>query len=441
MTTIPHRTSSRPPAHRDLASFVREPLRPADLDALRERLAALGTLHFDPLPTGLFSASPATQRDAAVSGYRHVWARDNVFVALAHLRRGDLETARGVVAALLRFYGAHRHRFEAIVAGEADADDPMSRPHVRFDGRSLSEVSERWPHAQNDALGYVLWLTAHMLRIGVIDLDGEARHTLAAFPAYFRAIRYWEDRDSGHWEESRKLSASSIGVVVAGVEELARAAEATPELLRNERWTAADLRALAGEGRRALARILPSESVSTSGPEDRRYDAALLFLVFPLGVVQGPMAARIVSDVSRYLEGEIGIRRYLLDSYWAPDYDLHLAASDRTRDYSEDLAARDQLLTRIGEEAQWSIFDPILSVCWGEAYRRERSPAALRCQLRHLQRTLAQITPEDSAAPGRCPELHYLRSGRYVPNPHTPLYWAQANLVLALEALASTRDA
>lgn len=230
-------------------------------------------------------------------------------------------------------------------------------------------------------------------------------------------------------------------MVVAGLEELAGAVEARPGLLPEDRWATPDLLALASEGRSALARILPSESVSATGPEDRRYDAALLFLVYPLGVIQGPMASRILSDVGRYLQGEIGIRRYLLDSYWAPDYDLRLAAKDRTRDYSEDLAARDPLLSRIGDEAQWSIFDPILSACWGEVYRRERSPEALRRQLVHLQRTLAQITPEDSPAPGRCPELHYLRGGQYVPSPHAPLYWAQANLVLALEALAETRAA
>ena len=32
-----------------------------------------------------------------------------------------------------------------------------NRPHVRFDGRTLSEIGDqRWAHAQNDALGYFL---------------------------------------------------------------------------------------------------------------------------------------------------------------------------------------------------------------------------------------------------------------------------------------------
>lgn len=36
-----------------------------------------------------------------------------------------------------------------------------------------------------------------------------------------------------------------------------------------------------------------------------------------------------------------GVRRYLGDSYWAPDYEARLSAADRTRDFSDDLAARD----------------------------------------------------------------------------------------------------
>jgi hypothetical protein len=31
-----------------------------------------------------------------------------------------------------------------------------------------------------------------------------------------------------------------------------------------------------------------------------------------------------------------------------------------------------------------------------------------------------------------CPELYFLKQGRYVPNAHTPLAWTQANQALAL---------
>src|SRR5262249_26983261 len=109
-------------------------------------------------------------------------------------------------------------RFEAIVSGAVDPDDVMRRPHVRFDGERIAEIAgQKWAHAQNDALGYFLWLCSKLGAAGAMTLDEQGARTLALFPAYFRAIRYWQDEDSGHWEEVRKREASSIGTVVAGL--------------------------------------------------------------------------------------------------------------------------------------------------------------------------------------------------------------------------------
>ncbi len=38
---------------------------------------------------------------------------------------------------------------------------------------------------------------------------------LTLFPLCFEAIAYWQDEDSDHWEEDRKITASSIRVVIA----------------------------------------------------------------------------------------------------------------------------------------------------------------------------------------------------------------------------------
>jgi hypothetical protein len=45
-----------------------------------------------------------------------------------------------------------------------------------------------------------------------------------------------------------------------------------------------------------------------------------------------------------------------------------------------------------------------------------------------FNRSLKQLTQEI-----QCPELYFFRHGKWIPNPHTPLAWAQANLSLALE--------
>lgn len=409
-----------------------------DLDRIEAELRRRGTLTFSPLLSGLFSASSAGDAMAS-SGYANVWVRDNVYVAYAHDVSAKTPVAAGAARALLMFFHRFRRRFEEIIFGTVDPQDVSNRPHVRFDGRNLEEIpNQRWPHAQNDALGYFLWLYTRLAACGHVPLDELAVSTLALFPRYFEAISFWQDEDSGHWEEVRKISVSSIGTVVAGLDALLWLASQRA-VFRCQPFgdklidTTANL---LERGRTALKDILPHECAQLSPSKNRRYDAALLFLLFPLRVVDGPMAELLLHDINRFLKGEFGIRRYLGDSYWAPDYEDRLPAGERTRDFSEDMEVRDVLLERIGDEAQWCLFDPILSAYYGSRFIESRSSLDIEQQTAYFNRTLAQIT-----ASWRCPELYYLRRGKYVPNPHAPLQWTQANLVLALEAMRATIDA
>ena len=61
---------------------------------------------------------------------------------------------------------------------------------------------------------------------------------------YFQKIQYWKDEDSGHWEELRKVAASSIGVATAGLREFR-------SLIHESRTAQEHLRpvVLAGSGR------------------------------------------------------------------------------------------------------------------------------------------------------------------------------------------------
>ena len=88
------------------------------------------------------------------------------------------------------------------------------------------------------------------------------------------------------------------------------------------------------------------------------------------------------------------------------------------------------------EEAQWCIFDPIISIIAGQRYLLNGDPSELQRQVLHLNRSLGQITgPDCLKGELRCPEAYYLEHGRYVPNDHVPLLWTQANLWLALLAM------
>jgi hypothetical protein len=261
---------------------------------------------------------------------------------------------------------------------------------------------------------------------------------LALLPLYFQTIQYWQDEDSGHWEERRKIEASSIGAVVAGLRELRRLLTTSPSLaprFAGTKVTPDFLDRLIEPGTAALDAILPSECIQSDPLKRRRYDAALLFLVYPLEVVDDAMGQRIVEDVLGNLQGDHGIRRYLGDSYWTGDYKEKMPASQLTADVSERQEERDAL-ARPGQEAQWCIFDPIVSVIAGRRYLRMGDPADLDRQVHHLNRSLGQLTgPDCLQGELLCPEAYYLQHRRYVPNDNVPLLWTQANLRLALLAM------
>ena len=432
-----------------------------DLVNLKDFLYRSDTFRFPALPTGLFPAAHLSAR-GQYTRYDHVWVRDNMHVAHAHFVIGYVGVAVRTVRSVLTYFARHRHRFELIIDGSANPDMPMNRPHIRFDGSKLKEVDEDWAHAQNDALGYFLWLASRLSLAGALQLDAEDMALLRLFPAFFHAVRYWQDQDSGHWEEKRKVEASSIGVVVAALETFRKVVPMDSGDLQ--------LDTLIANGRSALQRILPWECID--GADARKADGALLFLIYPLDVVGTEHRDQILENVETTLKGEVGIRRYLGDSFWCADYDLRVAENQRTINVSEDMSARDALVT-IGQEAQWCIFDPILSVIYGQKFLAGGAQSDLSKQVHYFNRSLAQLTVrwkiwprhiiwwlrrsiilniggyerlsqlkltqrEANSANWLCPELYYLRRGRYVANDVTPLLWTEANLMLALHTMLQT---
>ena len=428
-----------PSANARLGALLKERYRPEDVAELRHTLDELGTLTFARLESGLFAASPS---DAPQSGYHNAWVRDNVHVAYAHVARGELAVAVGVAQTLLVYFHRHRRRLQDIVVGIADPADPARRPHIRFDGQTLQELpEEKWPHAQNDALGYFVWLVSLLARQRALRLSPEEAQTMLLFVRYFQAIRFWQDADSGHWEETRKVSASSIGTVVAGLRELAALlhdAGADSALASVRARGLPVIEELLARGEEALDAILPAECISPDPKLRRAHDAALVFLAYPLRAVGDTMARTLLGDVERHLTGDIGVRRYAGDSYWAPDYDLKVPAAERTSDYSGGLEARDRLLERAGDEAQWCIFDGYISAHHGAAFAATRDTESYLRQVHHANRALRQVSGEASELPDRCPELYYLKQGRWVANAHTPLQWSQAALMIALQQLAAS---
>ncbi|MBL8820327.1 MAG: phosphorylase kinase [Planctomyces sp.] len=410
----------------------------SDVSSLCEFLVEQGTFDFPTLPNGLFSAAAGHGDDFEVTGYANIWVRDNVHIAFAHdVTAFDPEKAIQCTKSLTQFFATQRPRFRSIIEGRTSANEPMNRPHIRFNGSDLSELPEKWSHAQNDALGYFLWILCHQVMSGKIQSIEVDWNVAADLVRYWQTIKVWSDEDSGHWEETRKIAASSIGTALAGLKALETLVSKFPEVDAQlasspSAATISDIQSLIASCEVALKTILPFECRQEDLARHRRYDSALLFLIYPLQIVDAITADQIIADVTSNLEGEYGIRRYQGDSYWCANYKQLLDASVRTSDFSDSLEQRDRLLIP-GKEAQWCIFDPILSCIFGQRYCKSGSPNDLIHQKHRLQRSLNQMTPAACRFPQfRCPESWYFENGSWGPNDITPLLWTQANLLQAL---------
>lgn len=410
----------------------------AEIAEVTRFLRAQGAFNFPVGPAGLFPAAAGTGNDFEVSGYRSAWTRDTVHIAHALWAVDDDPRAVAAMQALARFYVTQLPKVQAIADGHASPDEVGRRPAIRFDGDRLAELDEPWPHAQNDALGYFMWFYLSLVEQGEITPGADESRVVMALAKFLLDLPWWRDEDSGHWEEIRKVSASSIGVACQGLAAVrdamvhGRLVGATPALLGR---IEDGLR----EAKRALGEILPSECVSGDPRKNRRWDASLLFLIEPTGLLRGdgdlgePLARQIVAQVVEHLAGPIGIKRYLGDSYWSADYRLRVTPEERAIEVSEDPSARDAGFIP-GSEAQWCIFDSIISVCYGRWFAAHGNPDDRHEQMHHLRRALAQLTgPDDATGPYRMPESYCLERGTWVPNDITPLLWSQANLLLALQ--------
>jgi hypothetical protein len=394
------------------------------------------TFDFPTLQTGLYSAAVIGVSNE-YTGYSNVWVRDNVHIASARYETGHKEEGAKAMASLMTYFTNERHRFEDVVRGAADPAKPMNRPHVRIDGENLRELDQKWPHAQNDALGYFLWSYSKMAHEGAVSPTHRELEQLAYFPLYFKTIEFWRDADNGHWEETPKVEASSIGTVVGGLRSLRDyLVERGIERIETGHGVVdGDLiNDLIEKGSGALGEILPFESRQPGA--ERAFDSSLLFLREPLGVIGEAMTDRILADVKNNLEGDHGIRRYNGDSFWSANFkQKHKQDLPGKRwtvfesaDVGAEIHARDALLVP-GQEAQWCIFDSIISAIYGQRYQKTGSASDLNEQIKYFNRSVAQVT-EITERPGQllCPELYYLENGTYVPNDVVPFLWSSANL-------------
>jgi Glycosyl hydrolases family 15 len=401
-------------AKNTLLDFLADHYSPQSLLDLELFFRSHATLHIPQLPNGVFAAVSGMSH-ASVTGYQDFWLRDNAMIAGSFMLRGDFKTALSTMTGLTPFLRQQESRFQQIIRNPSQKDDIQERPHVRFS--PLGE-SRSWSHAQNDALGYVLWLRFALANAGKMDVDTPEYGFYRLFPLYFQAIDYSNDLDSGAWEEDRKLNSSSIGAVMASLRQM----HTWLRVHVTDAHICDCVDTLIQQGSAQLRNHLPYES-----PPKRNADAATLLLIHPAEVLNPQDQDAVLQLVERDLVREIGVIRYVGDSYYGQDYPDWFREDQLAGDFSARIALRNAKL-RPGFEAQWCLFDSLLSLIYAKKFLSLHDDQSLKKQIDFFNRSLKQLTPGV-----QCPELYFCRHGAWVPNPHTPLGWAQANLALALD--------
>lgn len=427
-------------------------------EELRRWLTERAVFRFEPYRSGLFPASDLSPEQRMTTGMGMAWFRDNAHVAMALLDDGRTTEASRAGSAMLSVLHANR----AVLRGELAGFLP-----VRVNGDTLSNDTET--RVQHDSTGYALWLVSRLIKGGHLDASEEDLRVLAETVNYLARKQYWKTPDEGHWEEDRRIHASSIGTAMAGLREARELFDACEYEIETDVNAAIQLGAeclasilnsgrtdLVNEahGREVLGPAVPTtvtvadetrRFLDSFDVDSRQYDGALLFLVEPLGVLTEAAAATIVADVEKNLVRTHGVVRYQGDTYWEPRFPDIMGVEERTsaaegRTEKRNLTAAGVAFT--GTEAQWTLFDPILSVYWGDRYLASGDDGHRKKQLLYLRRSLSQLVPILNGDEQGLPEAYYLEyendSDRWIANDHTPLLWSHANLLRAVRALERT---
>jgi len=322
--------------------------------------------------SGLFLASkPGTW-------YAKSWLRDNFYETLAFEIVGDWKTVETTYKAILKIFLRYEEKIDWAIREKPRYAHQYI--HARFDPESFDEFWENWGNKQNDAIGCILY------RIG--ELETRSHRCILKTPEHFRiinklvkyleSIQYWQDPDSGIWEEGEELRASSVGACVAGLKSIATVPQIEVPLH------------LIHKGQMALNHLLPRESQS------HFVDLALLTLIWPYDVVTEDQRDKIIENVEYHLKRERGVIRYKGDHYFNKNPDGW------------------------SEEAEWTFGLSWLAII----YEKMGDLHKARDLIKDL---IADDTPEG------LPELYFSNSPEY--NEHTPLGWSESLFIVALSEM------
>lgn len=331
-------------------------------------------------PTGLFTASA---HDVA-TGYNKAWLRDIYFMTLGFKWTGEWEIVQDTARALLLILGKHREKISWATENRPFAT--YQYIHARYNPETFDEYWEEWGNKQNDAVAETLYLIADCEISGHNVIQNEEDKALVQLLInYLNNIEYWQDADSGIWEEHQEVRSSSIGAVVRAL----RTAKELPYVIIPE--------GMIEKGEGALRFLLPRETAT------RFCDLALLSLIFPFDVVTQEERDTILKNVEYFLTRDMGVIRYRNDRYYN---------NNKEDGYSE--------------EAEWSMGLSWLSIIYAQMGDKQKAEM-------YLERSSKTVNKE-----GLIPELWYSHTDK--PNENIPLGWAESMYVVALVEVKKLRE-
>ena len=429
----------------EVTKLIRPEYNQAELDTARVELVAHDTLTLRRYPSG--GQSAVTVLDiyetlvSAIDGKLiNMWDRDNIMQALAEyelakddaLRLGlkiDKNAWRRGLMATLKHHKKADKRFIDLLKDRVSLSDPLLRPHIRVCPTGLIELTDKWGHAQNDALGFMNFMLFHALRKGDlnwqtdIDIQPDALTVATLLHALFWKIKVWEDNDLGAWEDKAGIHWSSVASVLVSLrEQLAwfQKQGADFELTYN---SGEDRFMVRQDGLKELIVKCENKLVELANNECPNVENSVrsvdLAMINPMllaafagqPIVDDANTELLLDKIEAELLGEIGVRRYVKDVW------------DGRKDRF-DLGKND--------EAQWVHGSPQMSYIYGEMYQRTGEERFYKKQVLHFNRALASISPR-----WRTPEAYIIHAETraWVADENEPLAWAQAVLVMAFAGM------
>jgi phosphorylase kinase alpha/beta subunit len=315
-------------------------------------------------PSGLFVAA----LDKRTHYSRQSWIRDCIYATLGFEATQNYREVVRAYQALLDVFKKHEYKIDWAIV-----DKPVHKwqyIHARFCPETFNEFEEDWGNKQNDSIGAFLFKVGDLESKGIkVIRNSDDLRILQKLVYYLNSIQYWQDPDSGMWEENEEIHASSVGACVAGLKKISKIVDVPYVLIR--------------KGEETLNQLLPRES------DSKDTDLALLSLIYPYNVVSEEQKTQILANVEEKLVRQRGLIRYAEDKYFHK-----------------------------GGEAEWTFGFPWLSIIYKQLNRPDK--AAL-----YMRKTLEVVNKE-----GELPELYYANTD--VHNENTPLGWGQSLLVVAM---------